>query len=892
MAEQGVGAQVRAIRSDKTWARGAAEATQWVHSFDSRDGGGRVLLGGKGAELAEMTSLGLPVPPGFTITTEACLEYYRNGQAPPEDLWDQVDEELRGLEAATGRKFGDPANPLLLSVRSGAAVSMPGMMDTILNLGINQAVVGGIASRLDDEHFALDLYRRFIQMYANVVMSAQGSLFEETLEDLRRQAGVGSVAGLSAGEMRVAIERFKRIVVDAVGANVPEEPVTQLRHAIEAVFSSWNTRRAIDYRNFHGIPHDLGTAVNVQAMVFGNMDDDSSTGVLFTRDPSTGEKTLYGEYLVNAQGEDLVAGIATPRNIERMAVDNPGMHRQLVETCEALERHYRDAQDVEFTVERGKLYVLQTRAAKRSARAAVKMAVEMAEEGLVTRDEALLRVEPAQISQLLFPRIDAEAKEQAQRDGRLLGTGLGASPGGVTGIAAFTADAAVNLESKGLAVILVRPETTADDIHGMIAAVGLLTSRGGATSHAAVVARGIGKPCVTGAESVNVSPEEGCFECGGVTVKAGEEISIDGATGEIFVGALETIQPQVSEEHDMVTLLGWADDAKRLGVRANADYPRDAKVALEYGAEGIGLCRTEHMFFEPSRLALVRETVLGAYFSLRRPDDSAVADAYRAALAKLEEFQTDDFEQIFLQMDGKPVVIRLLDPPMHEFLPGHAELAAELAATRSPGDASAIGKMEEVHAAIADMRESNPMLGLRGCRLGLVYPDIYLMQVRAMMSATQRAVSQGVDVDLEIMAPLVSHANELKRLREILEQSIEQFQESAGARIGYEIGAMIEAPRAALTADEIAEFAEFFSCGTNDLTQTTFAMSRDDAEAKFLLRYVEEGILPENPFQVVDRAGVGQLVRIACDLGRKARPGMTIGVCGEHGGDEVPSRGV
>ncbi len=504
--------------------------------------------------------------------------------------------------------------------------------------------------------------------------------------------------------MHVVIDQFRRIVQDAIGSDVPEEPIVQLRHAVEAVFSSWNTRRAVDYRNYHGIPHDRGTAVNVQAMVYGNMDDESSTGVLFTRDPATGNRALYGECLVNAQGEDLVAGIATPRNIEPMAIENPDMHRQLVETCEAPEQHYRDAQDVEFTVERRKLYVPQTRSTKRSARAAVKMAVDMAE-------EALLRVEPAQISQLLFPRIDAEAKEQAQADGRLFGVGLGASPGGVTGIVAFTANAAVKLNGEGVDVILVRPETTADDIHGMIAAVGVLTSRGGATSHAAVVARGIGKSCVTGAESVAVFPEAGYLHCGGVIVRTGDELSIDGATGEIFIGALETIAPRVSEEHDMVTLLEWADGVRRLGVRANADYPRDAKVALEYGAEGIGLCRTEHTFFEPSRLALVRQTTLGAYFSQRQPDDAEVVARYDSALDKLEELQADDFEQILSQMDGKPVVIRLLDPPMHEFLPGHIELEAELAEARSVGDASAIARMEEVHAAIADMRESIPMLG-------------------------------------------------------------------------------------------------------------------------------------------------------------------------------------
>ena len=859
---------------------------QWVFSFQSGKGHQKDLLGAKGAELAEMTSLGLPVPPGFTITTEACREYYRSGKRPPEGLWSEVRSAMKELEELVGRKFGDPANPLLVSVRSGAPVSMPGMMDTVLNLGINQQVADGMAERTNNERFALDLYRRFIQMFGNVVLGVDGDRFNQTMDEWQHKRGVERSADLEPQDLREVITRFKATVKDAAGEDVPDDPLDQLERAIHAVFESWNTRRAIAYRNFNHIPHDVGTGVSVVAMVYGNMDDNSGSGVLFTRSPSTGEKRLYGEYLLNAQGEDVVAGTVSPRDIASMKEEMPKVYRELVETADVLERHYRDVQDMEFTVEQGKLYMLQTRTGKRSARAAIKIAVDMAQEGLITREEALLRVEPEQIYQLLLPRFEEEAKDRARSESRLLGTGLGASPGAATGKVIFDADTASELGSTGASVILVRPETSAEDVHGMLSSAGILTSRGGATSHAAVVARGLGKPCVAGAESIEVDPKGGFLRCGDMVVKEGEEISIDGASGEVFVGSLATTRPQVSEEEDMATLLSWADDKRRLQVWANADYPTDALTARGFGAEGIGLCRTEHMFFEPERLSLVQDMILSAHRSTQRPDDKELQDRFHSDLRQLEQLQTGDFEGLFRAMEGRPVVIRLLDPPLHEFLPRHDELLVEAVELRVKGDGSALqAEKEALLATVDDMREANPMLGLRGCRVGLVYPDIYKMQARAILRAANNVAAEGTTVRPEIMVPLVSHGNEMKQIRTALEETIQEFGQEEDSKVTYKIGTMIETPRAALTANEVAESAEFFSFGTNDLTQMTFAFSRDDAEGKFLMRFIEGGILTENPFQSLDQTGVGQLVEIAFKLGRQTRPDLEVGICGEHGGD-------
>ena len=860
--------------------------TQWVYSFSQADGSRRDLLGGKGAGLADMTAASLPVPPGFIITTEACRSYYDSGKAMPADMWAQALEALVALERATGRYFGAPADPLLVSVRSGAPVSMPGMMDTVLNLGLNQAVANGIARRTGNRRFALDLYRRFIQMYGNVVLGIDSTHFDAVLEWRQHQDGVKLPSELGADALQQVIDEFKSLVLRVTGEDFPDTPKYQLERAILAVFDSWETRRAIDYRNYNRIPHDLYTAVCVVAMVFGNMDETSGTGVLFTRDPSTGERTLYGEYLVNAQGEDVVAGIATPQKIAQLQHQMPGVYQQLDTMAQQLETHYSDAQDVEFTVEQGKLYLLQTRSAKRSAKGAVKMAVDMYNEGLISKDEALMRVEPDQIYQLLLPRLDPQAKDDATEAGRLVTVGIGASPGGATGRVVFTADEAAEQGKRGVSVVLVRPETSPDDVHGLIASKGVLTSRGGATSHAAVVARGLGKPCVAGAEQLEVRPEEGVLVCGDIVVNEGDEISIDGATGEVFAGRIATIAPSVRDDEDLTTLLEWADETRRLGVWANADYPRDAEVAMAFGAEGIGLCRTEHMFFETDRLSIVRECMLAAHAAIIIQEGDVAWERYNRSLAELEEFQIADFVGILRAMNGKPVVIRLLDPPMHEFLPPRDELLTEVIELRVRGDnPDELQEKQNLLFAVDEMRESNPMIGMRGCRLGLIFPEIYTMQVRAIIKAAAQVEAEGVPVAPEIMVPLVSHTNEFTRLRETLEATIREFQEETGNTQNYEIGTMIEIPRAALIADQIAKSAEFFSFGTNDLTQNTFGFSRDDVEVKFLNRYKESGILEENPFQVVDRDGVGKLISLACTLGRQARPGISLGICGEHGGD-------
>ena len=898
----------------------AGDKTQkkWVYLLREGSGEWRELLGGKGAGLAEMTRAQLPVPPGFTVITEACRAYYDLDQEFPPGMWDQVLEAMKDIEEQTGKSFGDPGNPLLVSVRSGAVVSMPGMMDTVLNLGLNRQTLQGLARMTGGERFAYDSYRRFIQLFGKVVLSISGGSFEAVLEACKRDVGASSDTDLTAGDWQEVAQRFEALVQEQTGREFPQDPYEQLRLATRAILESWNGRRAVDYRNFYRIPHDLGTAVNVVAMVFGNMDQSSGTGVAFTRDPSTGEKLLFGEYLVNAQGEDLVAGVRTPEKIIQLAHSHPELYRQLEEIAQSLETHYRDAQDMEFTVQEGVLYMLQTRSAKRTARAAIKMAVDMVEEGLITKEEALQRVEPAQINQLLLPRFDEEAKAQAVAQGDLLATGLNASPGAASGEVVFDADRAKERGSNGENVILVRTETTPDDVHGMLTARGVLTARGGATSHAAVVARGLGKPCVAGCEALVVDERAHRCTIDGRVIEELEEISIDGTTGEVFIGHLPTILPAFSQEQELNTLLAWANEAKRLGVWANADNPADAQRALEYGAEGIGLCRTEHMFFEEERLPIVQQMIMAApgatelenrlreaqsQLDAASPDQRAelerrVAERraaveasqevaqYHQALDRLLTFQVEDFKGILKVMTGKPVIIRLLDPPLHEFLPRYEDLLLETAELRrSSADPEIVREKERILGLVESLRESNPMLGLRGCRLGLLYGPINEMQARAIFIAACDLAKEGWDPRPEIMVPLVGHANELQLVREVLERVAEVVQREKGVRVQHKIGTMIELPRAALTADQIARHADFFSFGTNDLTQTTYGFSRDDAEGKFLLQYVNRGILPENPFQVLDRDGVGELISLGVERGRRTYPELEVGICGEHGGD-------
>ena len=896
----------------------ASATLKWVYRFRDGDASMRDLLGGKGAGLSEMTNAGLPVPPGFTITTQACSEYNAAGKRFPDAMWDQILAALKEVEQETGKQLGDASNPLLVSVRSGAKFSMPGMMDSVLNLGLNDETLRGLIDLTGDERFAYDAYRRFIQMFSKIVLDVDPGLFEDAFEAKNERAGVRLDTELSADDLRHVVAEFTSIVKHQTGAVFPTDPLLQLRLAIEAVFESWNNKRAVDYRNYNKIPHDLGTAVNIVTMVFGNLGGDSGTGVAFTRDPSTGEAKLYGEYLTNAQGEDVVAGIRTPKKISQLQEELPAVFEQFQEIAAKLEKHYRDAQDLEFTVERGRLYMLQTRSAKRTAAAAMKMAVDMVDEGLITKEEAIQRIEPRQIDQLLLPRFDQASKDEAQAAGRLLAHGLNASPGAASGVAVLDADTAEELGKEGRAVVLVRPETNPDDVHGMLTSKGVLTARGGATSHAAVVARGLGKPCVAGCEALVVDLEGRTFSLDGRPFKEMDEISIDGTTGEVFEGSITTIETKFADQNDLVTLLGWADGVRRLGVWANADYPRDAEKALEFGAEGIGLCRTEHMFFEEERLPIVqdmilaaaeateldekvaelREAVSGATGSRRdglqdqlnwAKDAASQSEAirtYHKALQKLEEFQVADFEGIFRVMQHRPVVIRLIDPPLHEFLPSRDNLIEEVTELRVRGnDPNRLAEREKLLEAVNRMHETNPMLGLRGCRLGILYPAINRMQVTAILRAAAKFLDEGQNTSPEIMIPLVGHANELGILKEILRETADTVQESLGRTVPYRFGTMIEIPRAALTADEVAEHAEFFSFGTNDLTQTTFGYSRDDAEAKFLMQYVERKILPENPFQSLDRQGVGKLLEMAAKLGRSARPDIKLGICGEHGGD-------
>ena len=842
--------------------------------FEEGNASMRDLLGGKGAGLAEMSRVGLPVPPGFTITTAVCNEYNAHGRKFPPGLMDEVRRALGTVERKMGKRFGDPKNPLLVSVRSGAKFSMPGMMDTVLNLGLNEETLRGLAVLTQNERFAQDAYRRFIQMFGKIVLDVPGEKFEKLLDDRKRRVGAREDTDLSAADLREVARDFINLIRREKGVAFPTDPWAQLEMAIRAVFDSWMGKRAVDYRNFNKIPHDLGTAVNVQAMVFGNMGADSATGVAFTRDPATGEKVLYGEYLLNAQGEDVVAGVRTPHPISQLKEEMPGVYRQFQDVAKMLERHYKDVQDLEFTVERGKLWMLQTRSGKRTAQAAVRTAVDMVREKLITRDEALLRVEPEQMYHLLLPQFDPQDKSAAAREGKLLTRGLNASPGAATGIAVFDPDTAVEI-GKAQPVILVRPETNPDDVHGMLVARGILTARGGATSHAAVVARGLGKPCVAGAEAIEVDPHARQFSVNGQVVHQGEPISIDGTTGEVFGRAIRTIDPDLTKEQDLLTLLGWADDTRRLGVWANADYPRDAARARAFGAEGVGLCRTEHMFFEEERLPIVRRMIL------------AENDAERQrALDELLPIQRQDFIGILREMAGATVVIRLIDPPLHEFLPRYDDLLVEVTELRARGGAPAeLAEKERLLHAVSGMREQNPMLGLRGVRLGILFPGIIDMQVRAILEAACALEKKGVRTHPEIMIPLVGHINELRVVEERVRPLGERVMAEQGVRVKYKFGTMIEVPRACVVADEIAQVAEFFSFGSNDLTQMIFGFSRDDAEGKFLLTYVEQKILPENPFQVLDRAGVGALMEMAVRLGRKTRPDIELGICGEHGGD-------
>ncbi|MFL5192045.1 MAG: pyruvate, phosphate dikinase [Microvirga sp.] len=849
--------------------------TQWVYTFGDGKAEGQAgmknLLGGKGANLAEMSNLGLPVPPGFTITTEVCTYYYDHGRSYPEELKTQVENALTYIGRLTGRTFGDAENPLLVSVRSGARASMPGMMDTVLNLGLNDVTVGALAKGAGDERFAYDSYRRFITMYSNVVLDIEHHHFEEILDEYKDRKGYSLDTDMTAEDWKAILPRYKNLVEKELGKPFPQEPQEQLWGAIGAVFGSWMNNRAIKYRELHAIPASWGTAVNVQAMVFGNMGETSATGVAFTRNPSTGESELYGEFLINAQGEDVVAGIRTPQDITETArvasgSDKPSMDRampeaynELVRIYGILEKHYRDMQDMEFTVETGKLWMLQTRNGKRTAKAALRIAVELASEGLITQEEAVTRVEPAALDQLLHPTIDPKAER------KILATGLPASPGAASGEIVFNSDDAEAAKKAGHKVILVRVETSPEDIHGMHAAEGILTTRGGMTSHAAVVARGMGKPCVSGAGQIRVDYASQTLTVAGQTLKKGDIVTIDGSNGQVLLGQVEMLQPELSGE--FATLMGWADKVRHMKVRANAETPLDAKTARNFGAEGIGLCRTEHMFFEGDRIVAVREMILS--------DDEA---GRRAALSKLLPMQRQDFVELFTIMSGLPVTIRLLDPPLHEFLPHSEEEMQEVAKAMNASVDKLKHRARELH-------EFNPMLGFRGCRLAVAYPEIAEMQARAIFEAAVEAgKTTGQPVVPEVMVPLVMTKAELDLVKARIVAMAEAVAKESGVKVDYQVGTMIELPRAALLAGEIAESAEFFSFGTNDLTQTTLGISRDDA-ASFLGPYTQKGLLPADPFVTIDQEGVGELVKLAVERGKKTRPNIKLGICGEHGGD-------
>ncbi len=837
--------------------RKAKQPKKWVYSFGEGRKEMSALLGGKGANLSEMTSLGIPVPPGFTITTEACIHYTVN-KVYPQGLLDEIDAYLRKLEVATGKRLGDPEKPLLLSVRSGAKISMPGMMDTVLNIGLNESTLSGLIARTGDERFARDCYRRLIQMFGNVVLGVKHSQFETILNRVKLDTGAKLDTDLTTEALKKIAEQYLALITQETDKGFPHEPREQLQLAIDAVFQSWNNPRANSYREIHGIAHDLGTAVNVQAMVFGNLGKDSGTGVLFTRDPATGERMLYAEYLMNAQGEDVVAGIRTPLPIKGLAKQMPTIYKELHSIARSVERHYKDMQDMEFTIEEGKLYILQTRTGKRSSPAAIRIAVEMEREGLITKETAVLRIAPEQLEGVMHKRIDPKAKA------KVIAKGLPASPGAAIGKVVFEAHLAHELAGRGEKAILVRPETSPEDIEGMYASQGILTSRGGMTSHAAIVARGMGKCCVVGCEQIHISEKEKQFRVGSMIVREGDVLTLNGTTGEVLLGAVRLIEPEMTGEFR--TLMGWADSFRRLGVLANADTPADAAKAVGFGAEGIGLCRTEHMFFEVDRIRAVREMIMAHN-----------EEGRRAALEKILPMQKEDFIGIFKAMKGRPVTIRLLDPPLHEFLPDdEGEIASIAKSLKTSVDA--------VKERLTRLHEFNPMLGHRGCRLAITFPEICEMQTRAILEAAGELIRQGKPVKPEIMIPLVGHVNEFTHLKKVVEKVAAEVCKETGLKLTYNTGTMIEVPRACTTADEIAKHAEFFSFGTNDLTQMTFGFSRDDIN-KFLPEYLARGILASDPFQHLDQAGVGKLIQQGITLGRKARKSLKLGICGEHGGD-------
>ncbi len=886
-------ATTAAPSTDRPHRAGKRYIYAWGEGGAEGNGGMKDLLGGKGAGLAEMTIAGLPTPPGFTITTEACNDYFAAGEQLPDGLWDDVQEAMREVERRSGKGFGDPANPLLVSVRSGAKFSMPGMMDTVLNLGLNDDTLHGLVALTGNERFGWDAYRRFIQMFGRIVMDVKAERFDELLEERKAAHGVAAQdTDLDVADLKALVDAFKAVVKQDTGRDFPTDPNDQLDLAIKAVFASWFGQRARDYRKFNKIADDLGTAVNVVTMVFGNMGDDSGTGVAFTRDPNTGEDVLYGEYLTNAQGEDVVAGIRTAPKIAQMASDMPAVYDEFKRIGKRLEGHYRDVQDLEFTIEKGRLFMLQTRSAKRTAAAAVRIAVDMVGEGTITKREAVARIEPAHVEQLLRATFDPAALKGARK----IVNGLNASPGAAVGRAVFDADTAVEWVDRGEKVILVRIETSPDDFHGMAVSEGIITARGGATSHAAVVARQIGKPCVAGSADLMVDYAAKGATCAvtGTAFKEGDWVSLDGSTGALYVGALPTIEARFEDQPELQTILGWADEIRRMGVWTNADKPEEAAQARSYGAQGIGLCRTEHMFREGERLEIVRGAILVASRATRAkakaaagellsPDEAEDVATFDAEMAKLEVLQQGDFEGIFRAMDGLPVVIRLIDPPLHEFLPNLEEQLVKVTKAEDAGGASEEDK--ELLATIRSLHEQNPMLGLRGCRLGLMFPDFVKIQTRAILNAEIAVKKGGGNPIAKIMIPLVGHVNELAATRALLEKEATAVREAAGGvDVDYKFGTMIEVPRGALTADEIAREADFFSFGTNDLTQMTFGYSRDDAEGGFLLKYVEDKILPVNPFQTLDDAVAG-LMKTAVDKGRSTKPDIELGICGEHGGD-------
>ena len=832
---------------------------KYVYFFGEGKREMKKLLGGKGADLSEMTNMGLPVPYGFTITTEVCNLFYDLGKSYPESLEEQIEENLKKLEEKMGMVFGDEKNPLLVSVRSGAAISMPGMMDTVLNLGLNDKTIIALMEKTKNERFGWDSYRRFIQMFGSVVMDVEHDKFEEALQSKKDKKNIKFDTELTAEDLKELVEDYKKIIKEAKGKNFPQDPREQLKMAVDAVFDSWNNKRAVSYRNLHDIPHNIGTAVNVQAMVFGNMGQDSGTGVAFTRNPATGEDKFYGEYLMNAQGEDVVAGIRTPKHISELKEEMPEIYKQLIDIRKKLEEHYKDMQDVEFTIQEGKLYMLQTRTGKRTAAAALQVAVDMVDQGYIDKKTAVTRVEPQMLDQLLHKQLDKKAKKNAE----LLTKGLPASPGAALGKVVFDADTAVE-KAKSENVVLVRTETSPEDIQGMAVAQGILTARGGMTSHAAVVARGMGKCCVAGAEDIKVFEDKQYFEVNGSKVNKGDWVTLDGSTGEVFKGKIPVVDPEIGK--NFKKFMSWVNNYKKIGVRANADTPDDSKVALNFGAEGIGLCRTEHMFFEADRIKAVRKMIVAKSKEEREK-----------ALAKLLPIQKKDFMEIFKVMNDLPVTIRLLDPPLHEFLPNEDEDIKEIA-----GELGL--KFDELKATINSLHEMNPMLGHRGCRLSITYPEILEMQVRAIFEATVELTKEGYIVKPEVMIPLVGDVREVKVLKDQIIKIADEIMKKENLKFNYKVGTMIEIPRACVTADEIATEAEFFSFGTNDLTQMAFGFSRDDS-GKFLPDYIEKGVLEKDPFATIDRNGVGQLIKMGVEKGRKARKNLKIGICGEHGGD-------